>query len=272
MAVTTQTGMGGAMIRCEREGAVTALLLDRPEARNAFEWDMVLALGEGIAAAEADAECRCLVIKGAAEHFSAGRDLTAAGAAGDLEAALVRDGGWAHLFHLLHTMRKPSVAVVRGYAVAGGFTLAMGCDFVLAERSARFGALEMRNGFPAAVNAPILAKLVGPRLALEMTLFGDLVGAERLYEMGLVNHLADNAPELAALEADFTARLCALDTASVSLTKEIHRAAVTMPLANALDMGKQLNSLIAASGRLDQAVNAYKKGRTKKKTSRRGRR
>ncbi len=246
------------MIRTERKGAVTTLLLDRPEARNAFDGDMVLGLGDGIAEAEADGGCRCLVIKGAGEHFCAGRDLTQPGAAGRLADARQRDSAWVRLFHLLHRMAKPSVAVVRGYAVAGGFTLAMGCDFVLAERRARFGAYEMRRGFPAAVNAPLLAKLLGPRMALEWAMLGEPVEARRLYEMGLINRLAGDADELAGIEAQFTGHLAALDPDAVAMTKEIHRAARNMPLADALDMGKQLNTLIAASGRLDEAVSAFK--------------
>src|SRR3546814_6271228 len=85
------------------------------------------------------------------------------------------------LFDRLHRMTKPSVAVVRGYAVAGGFTLAMGCDFVLADTTAVFGALEMRGGFPAAVNTAVLAHRVGPRRALELLLSAGTVSASALH-------------------------------------------------------------------------------------------
>lgn len=147
--------------------------------------------------------------------------------------------------------------MVRGFAVAGGFTLAMACDFVLADKTARFGAMEMQNGFPAAVNTPVLSKLIGPRLALEMLVFGDLVDAERLHGMGLINRLAEDEEALAAVESDFVARLLDRDPHAVSLTKETHRAAVNMPLDDALVMGKQLNALIAASGRLEEAAQSF---------------
>ena len=101
---------------------------------------------------------------------------------------------------------------------------------------------------PASVCTPILARLTGRRMALELALFGDLVEAPRLYEMGLINQLADDADELAEVEADFVGRLAALDPNAVALTREMFRAAETMPLDNALDMGKHLNSFLSASG------------------------
>lgn len=245
------------MIRVLRDGYTTSIQIDRPERRNALNWDMIGELGDAIAGADADPECRCLVVKGASDQFCAGRDLDAAGAAGALVPALEADAAWTRIFHLLHRAATPTVAVVRGYAVAGGFTLAMACDFVLAERTARFGAMEMQNGFPAAINTPVLSKLVGPRFALELLVFGDLVDAERLYAMGLINRLAADAEELAEIEAEFVGRLLERDPHAIALTKESHRASVNMPLDDALVMGKQLNALIAASGRLEEAARSF---------------
>ena len=87
-------------------------------------------------------------------------------------------------------MGRPIPAVVEGHAVAGGFTLAMGCDFVVSEVGAVFGAFEMRNGFPAAVNTPLLAKLVTPRIALEWALLGEPISAVQALDWGLINRLA----------------------------------------------------------------------------------
>ena len=253
------------MIRIEHDGTVMTVTLDRPQSRNAFTPEMVAGLGEAIAIAASDPDCRCLVVTGAGEHFCTGRDLKATKADGPLPEVLERDGAWSEVIHRLHASSTPSVAVVRGYAVAGGFTLAMGCDFVLAERGARFGALEMANGFPAAVATPILANLIGPRLALELAMMGQPVEAGRLYEMGLINRLADDADDLDHVAAAFTGRFAELDPSSVALTKELHRAAVNMPLANGLDMGKQLNSLIATSGVFDAATKAFEARRKKSK-------
>jgi enoyl-CoA hydratase/carnithine racemase len=255
------------MISIEHDGTVMTVTLDRPQSRNAFTPEMVVGLGDAIATAASDPDCRCLVITGAGDHFCTGRDLKATKADGPLPEVLERDGAWSEVIHRLHASSKPSVAVVRGFAVAGGFTLSMGCDFVLADRSARFGALEMANGFPAAVATPILANLIGPRLALELAMMGQPVEASRLYEMGLINRLAEDADELAREAAAFTGRLAELDPSSIALTKELHRAAQNMPLANSLDMGKQLNSLIATSGVFDAAAKAFEARKKKRQKS-----
>jgi enoyl-CoA hydratase/carnithine racemase len=106
----------------------------------------------------------------------------------------------------------------------------------------------MRHGFPAAVCTPILARLVGPRLGLEFAMFGEPIHAERLQAAGLINRIAENDAELSRLENEFVGRLASLEPRAVMLTRDIFRAAETMPLDNALDAGRQLNQLIAATG------------------------
>lgn len=238
------------MIRTELEGGIAHFIIDKPERKNAFDNAMIRSLRDGIAAAQADATTRVLVIKGAADVFSTGRDLKAAAAAFDAGASASGDraGVWTDIFHLLHRGAQPSVAVVRGYAVAGGFTLAMGCDFVLAERSAQFGAFEMRHGFPAAVCTPILARLIGARLGLEFALFGEPIPAERLFAAGLINRLAVDAHELAEIEAEFVGGLALLEPSAVKATRDLLRASENMPFDNALDVGRQLNELIEVTG------------------------
>jgi len=244
------------VIRVEIEAAVHTITLDAPAVRNAFDESMISDLIDGIRAAAADPGCRALLITGAGHTFCAGRNLTKA-ADDDLGAMLDREGLWEEVFQELHRSTTPSVAVVEGYAVAGGFTLAMGCDFVVADSGAVFGAYEMRNGFPAAVNTPLLAKLVPPRMALEWAMMGQPIPARRLYELGLVNRLADGAAELATVRATFVADLVALEAEAVALTLELHRAARNLPLSDALTMGKQQNTLIAASGLLDRAMRRF---------------
>lgn len=250
------------MIRSRQQGAVCEIILDRPGKRNALSFAMIESLAAAVGAAEAAAECRCIVIKSSGEHFCAGREL-APDRARDLDAVLAYDDAYAAIFERLRVLNKPSLAVVRGYALAGGFTLAMGCDFVIADESAKFGAVEMNHRFPAAVNTALLSHLVGPRRALELLLLGEMTSARAMHDMGLVNRLAADAPALAAIEATFVAQLTALDPAAVRLTKETHRAACNMPLADALTMGKQLNALLLASGRIDEASRAFA-GRPKK--------
>ncbi len=251
------------MVQIGKQDGATTLILNRPKQRNALDAGVIEGLIQAIEEAEADPDTRCLVIRGAGGNFCAGRDLTRPPER-DLPSALAADETWTKVNRLLHTTSKPTVAVVEGYAVAGGFTLAMICDFVLAEEGAQFGALEMRRGFPAAINTPVLTKLVGPRLALEFLMFGDLIPARRLYEVGLINRLVEGAEALNQVAQQFVGNLVALDKDAVRMTKEAHRAARNMPLLDALEMGKLGNALIAASGRMDEAMQGYADGKTKK--------
>ncbi len=244
------------MIRVQQHGAVCEIVLDRPQQRNALTVDMIVSLAAAVAAADVEADCRCVVIKSSNEHFCAGREL-APDRERDLTSVLAYDDAYAAIFERLRVLNKPSLAVVRGYAVAGGFTLAMGCDFVIADESAKFGAVEMNNRFPAAINTALLSHLLGPRRALEILLLGEMIGARAMQDMGLVNRVAAEALALAQMGAALLAQLTALDPAAVRLTKETHRAACNMPLADALVAGKQLNALLLASGRIDEASRAF---------------
>lgn len=246
------------MIRTAHANGITTLAIDRPARRNALDHATIKALSGGIADAGRDADTRVLVIRGAGGTFCSGRDLGEARADASLEELLAYDEDWSDVLHRLGALTKPSVAVVEGYAVAGGFTLAMGCDFVIAERGARFGALEMRGNFPAAVNCAVLSHLVGPRKALEYLLSADTFPAEHLLSSGLVNHVADGADALERIAAQVVGRLAALDPTAVKLTKEAHRMASSMPVAEAITMGRQLNTLLMGTGRISAAAKARK--------------
>ena len=244
------------MIRTSSDGPVTTLLLDAPERRNAFDEAMLRQLGAGLQAADADPGCRCVVVRGAGGTFCAGRNLTEAPERG-IEAVLDREGIWEEISQTLHRASTPSVAVVDGHAVAGGFTLAMACDFVVAEASATFGAFEMRHGFPAALCTPLLAKLAPARMALEWGMLGQPIPARRLYEIGLVNRIAEGTDALDEVAAEFVGHLAALDPQAVAMTLELHRAAANLPRADALAMGKQQNALITTSGMLERAMRRF---------------
>ena len=252
------------MIGVTRCGGVTTITLNRPEQRNALNENVIRQLADAITEIATDLDCRCLVVKGQGEHFCAGRDLGESDKSMPLSQVMEYDQLWADVIGKIRTMSAPSVAVVRGFAVAGGFTLSMACDFVLAETSARFGALEMKGGFPAAVNTVVLSHLIGPRQSLELLLNAGTFTAAQLDKMGLINRLATNKDELVLLEKEFVENLKSLDLLAVKLTKETHRAVRRASTEEALITAKQLNSLLMTSGKIDEAADRYAREKTER--------
>jgi enoyl-CoA hydratase len=171
----------------ERRDGVLLITLNRPDARNAVN----LALAEGVAAAldelDADADLAAGVLTGAGKGFSAGMDLKAFVAG---ERPWVGDRGFAGIVQ--RAARKPLVAAIEGFAVAGGLEVALSCDVIVAARGAKLGIPEVKRSLVAAAGAlRRLPQRLPYGVAMELALTGDPIDAERAHELGLVNRLAE---------------------------------------------------------------------------------
>jgi enoyl-CoA hydratase len=171
----------------ERRDGVLLITLNRPEARNAVN----AALAEGIAAAldalDADDDVSVGVITGAGKGFSAGMDLKAFVTG---ERPWVADRGFAGIVQ--RAARKPLIAAIEGFAIAGGLEIALACDLIVASRDARLGIPEVKRSLVAAAGAlRRLPQRVPLNIAMELALTGDPVDAERGYEIGLVNRVTE---------------------------------------------------------------------------------
>jgi len=176
-----------AVVEQERRGMVQILRFNRPEARNAISPEVSTTMAELLDAAESDAGVRAVVVTGTGPVFSAGADLkvVASGKGGSIGAA---KGGFAGL--VMRDFPKPVIAAVNGPALAGGFEIVLSCDLVVAADTARFGVPEVQRGLMAAAGALIrLPKRVPLAIALELTMTGDPITAQRALELGLVNRV-----------------------------------------------------------------------------------
>lgn len=180
----------------EAEDGVLIVTINRPEAKNA----MTKAAAEAIAAAmdrlDAETGLRCAILTGAGGTFCSGMDLKGF-LKGELPVA--GDRGFGGL--TAWTPKKPIIAAVDGYALAGGMELALGCDMIVANVDAKFGIPEIKRGLVAAGGGVVqLPRLLPRPLAMELALTGDPIGARRAFDLGLVNRVTDGPAVEAAKE------------------------------------------------------------------------
>jgi enoyl-CoA hydratase len=181
----------------ERRDRVLVVTINRPEQRNAIN----AAVAQGIAAAldelDADADLSIGLLTGAGKGFCSGMDLKAFVTG---ERPYVGDRGFAGITQ--RSAAKPLIAAIEGFAVAGGLEVALACDLIVAARGAKLGIPEVKRSLVAAGGALLRLPRVLPRnVAMELALTGDPILAERAYELGLVNRLAEPGEAVdAALE------------------------------------------------------------------------
>ncbi len=176
-------------VRYERAGPVARVTIDRPERRNALSFAALRELDDALGRARADEDVRVVVLTGAGDRaFCTGADLSGVTGAPAGSAHDAR-GLFPALFRSLWTLGKPTIARVRGYALAGGFGLALACDLVVAADDAVFGTPEIDVGlWPFMISVPLL-RAMSPKQALDLMMTGRRVDALEASALGFVNRV-----------------------------------------------------------------------------------
>ena len=186
------------MVRVERSGAVTTVILDRPTSKNAVDRTTAQELADAFRAFDADPEARVAVLFGDHGTFCAGADLKALAAGTPNRIAPDGDGPMGPTRMLLG---KPVIAAIAGHAVAGGLELALWCDLRVAEETAVLGVFCRRFGVPLIDGGTIrLPRLIGLSRALDLILTGRAVAADEALAIGLANRVVPNGTARAAAE------------------------------------------------------------------------
>jgi enoyl-CoA hydratase len=194
---------------------ILIVTLNRPEAKNAVN----RALAEGVAAAmdqlDNDPSLRVGIITGAGGTFCSGMDLKAF-LTGELP--VVKGKGFAGITEA--PPKKPLIAAVNGYALAGGFELALTCDLIVANKDAKFGIPEVKRGLAAAAGGLVrLPRQINYRLAMELALTGDFISAQRAYDIGLINQIVNGDALDDALA--LATKICANGPLAVAVSKQV---------------------------------------------------
>ncbi|HZE05882.1 MAG TPA: crotonase/enoyl-CoA hydratase family protein [Solirubrobacteraceae bacterium] len=183
-----------AAVLTERRDRVLLITINRPEQRNAINAAVAAGIAGALDELDDDERLSVGVITGAGKGFCSGMDLKAFVSG---ERPWFGDRGFAGITQ--RAAVKPLIAAIEGFAVAGGLEVALACDLIVASRGARLGIPEVKRSLVAAGGGLLRLPRVLPRnVAMEMALTGDPIEAERAYELGLVNRLAEPS---AALEA-----------------------------------------------------------------------
>jgi enoyl-CoA hydratase len=184
-----------SLLRCEVRDGVAHVELNRPEARNAINLEMIRELTAVLEGYAADDQVRVLVLSGAGgKAFASGADIAELRERTHREAFFAVNGT---LFQKLDDFPRPTLAAIEGYALGGGLELALACDIRVASRSARVGLPEVTLGiYPAAGGTWRLPRLVGLGRAKEMVFTGRILDAEEAYALGLFERLTEEGRAL----------------------------------------------------------------------------
>jgi 2-(1,2-epoxy-1,2-dihydrophenyl)acetyl-CoA isomerase len=256
--------MSEPLVLTARDGAVCTITLNRPKALNSFTADMHIALVAALGEVEADTGVRCLVITGAGRGFCAGQDLADPAVAPDLApgAAPTDVGNVIERFYKplalrLRAMPVPVIAAVNGVAAGAGASVALGCDLVIATRSASFIQAFSKIGLvPDAGGTWLLPRLVGRANALALAMTGDKLPAQEAQAMGLIWKCVDDASFIDEVRTT-AARLAAMPTAALVATRAAIDGAMQLGYADALGAEGQWQSKLSASHDYLEGVAAF---------------
>ncbi|MFF7353895.1 MULTISPECIES: crotonase/enoyl-CoA hydratase family protein [Streptomyces] len=244
-------------VRTEIIGSCLLITIDRPKARNAVDAAVAAGLSTALDQLEADPGLRAGVLTGAGGTFSAGMDLKAALAG---ESPEIPGRGFGGLTRA--RTAKPLIAAVEGWAVGGGFELALGCDLIVAAADARFGLPEVGRGLIAAGGGVIrLPKRIPYHLAMELLLTGEPITGERAGLLGIANRVVP-AGETVAAALRLAERIAQNAPLALAAVKELVRAADGAPEEEAFAVQARQMARLAASADVREGMTAFTERRS----------
>ena len=246
--------------------AVTLIRLNRPEALNALNAQLMDEMTAALNAAEADPAVRCIVITGSDRAFAAGADIKEM--ASKSYAEVYGEDFITRNWERAASCRKPVIAAVAGYALGGGCELAMMCDFIIAAENAKFGQPEINLGVsPGAGGTQRLTRFVGKSKAMDMILTARMMDAAEAERSGLVSRVVPLA-DLLTTAMDAAKKIAALSSNAVMLTKEMVNAAYETPLSQGVKLERRLFHSLFAFDDQKEGMAAFIEKRPAKFTGR----
>ncbi len=252
--------MSDPLVQVSTQGAVRTLTLNRPAALNSFTAAMHLELLAALDAAAADEAARCVVLTGAGRGFCAGQDLNDEGmgqdgAPADVEGVVERH--YKPLALRIRSMPVPVIAMVNGVAAGAGANIALGCDLVIAAKSASFIQAFSKIGLvPDGGGTWLLPRLVGRARAIGLAMTGDKLPAEEAAAMGMIWRCVDDAALRDSTMA-LANQLAGLSARALAATRRILDDAVVMDFAGALGQEASVQGEMSRGADFAEGVAAF---------------
>ncbi|MEP1201697.1 enoyl-CoA hydratase [Tateyamaria sp.] len=244
----------------EVEDHIAKVTLNRPDALNAINDQLMTELADAMAAAQTDSKVRCIVLTGSEKAFAAGADI-----------AMMKDKTYVEVFtedlfgpeiDTINRVRKPIIAAVSGYALGGGCELAMMCDFIIASETAKFGQPEVNLGVMAGIGGTQrLTKTVGKAKAMDMNLTGRFMDAAEAERSGLVSRVVP--PKKLMEEAMGAAhKIAEKSMISTMAIKEAVNKSFEVPLREGLVFERRVFHSLFATEDQKEGMEAFLEKRT----------
>lgn len=227
----------------KNNNSIRVIMMNRPDKRNALNDELIADLKAALIAADVDESVRAIVIRGAGKDFCSGADLSALQkiATASYEENLEDARSLGELYKLIRRVRQPVIAAVKGRALAGGFGLALACDFIVASDNAKFGFPEVKIGFVPAMVAAIVRRNMHESDAFTVLTLGYEMPALEMQGLNLVHAVfAEESFDEEALA--FAAQYERLSASAVQMTKRLLYDIDGLDFASAIEHGAKVNA------------------------------
>jgi enoyl-CoA hydratase len=244
-------------VKFDLEQGIAVITFDRPQARNAIDGATALAMSELVQRVNSDRDIRVGVITGAGGHFCAGMDLKAF-----LRGEVIRlpEVGFAGITQA--RIAKPLIAAVEGYALAGGFEIALACDLVVAAEDARFGLSEVKRGLVANAGGLVrLPRQLPLKIASELVLTGEICPASLLAQHGLINRVVPHGKALHSA-LDYARKIAANGPLAVAVSKQVLTESQDWPSTEMFERQNLLTAPVFKSADAREGASAFNEKRT----------
>jgi enoyl-CoA hydratase len=232
---------------------ILVITINRPAAKNALNQAAARGIAAALAELDGRPDLRVGILTGASGSFCAGMDLKAFLAG---ETPFVDNHGFGGITEC--PPRKPLIAAVEGWALAGGFEVMLACDLVVASETAQFGSPEVKRGlFAGAGAAMLLPSRIPTAVALELLLTGDPIDARRAYELGLVNRVVPASGDVLDIAMDLARTIAANGPLALAITKDVVRNSRGWSAAEGWERQRELLKQVFASDDAREGAAAF---------------